>query len=773
MLSRPHHDLSDNTARGCMLAQLIQAASQPAPAGSLEAWTSDASHPEPNTVHAAVGSAWRLHNDLRVMAQYGRVLRNACKDSMFLRGSPETCVEGLEWFREFAQPVEPLSEASKADTHAFLRSCMQHRGTPTAGEAAFDAHRAIAIPSRQLTQFMLEHHFGGSYKQYELDVCAYMLAKPTLTYDAWLKGFPSWRAQGLYFPLALASIYMPYLACWLPADVHDSKVGMSFAECLVCMRDPCREHGVALRRLVEDWAHDDTGAADVLSGKLDRVAILMDVKSNGQPARLTEALDKFASHFPAAELDCDAAEMHAANHAAWHCLKDAVERTFPPSLLAGPLVHPRRDTWGYARLTLEAAPTLRFRESKLQCVKAAALAEGVAHTYQPAFTKDCMLHQTSQRIQDALWRLGEIVTSPDVCLAMLRPEVAMAALDTPPTEAAAAKLAQDLTIDCALERMEARAFPLSPPAPLDECYAAFTQALDASMPQPLTHYLPEEVAVLFWRLDTPPRAIIYVGSGDDVDSRAESTHHLPKVMVNCKVPHRPTGGVLRVPAASCESAVRRAIQTFARDGLPTHPGNTVLITHQCEGQADGGARARQVTPATCTTLAESVACFGLTQPARLTVCSLGESCAWTEDGIDPRYAEKQQASNGLRYRDWTALHVGSNGTQQSRLASHIVRYDCIHTTVIPWFLDGGGLRWVQVSSTLAPEARTLHGKSLRQAVEARFLHDLRMLPTESGAKISKSNCEIYTDSAGTVGIAYCLNNSPRLHFACFECKATA
>ena len=768
----PQHDLSDNAARGGMLATLISAASQKAPPRAPLCWESDAVHPEPESTHGAAGSAWKLHNDLCVFSQYGRVLRDACKHNFFLNGAPATCVEGLEWFHGFAQPVEPLAGRSLQEVESFLKVCMQKAGTKSMGEAAFDAHRAIAKPDRNLTQFIVEHHFVGPLKQYELDVCAYMLAKPELTYNTWQAMYPLWQTQGLYFPVALGSLYMPTLHNWLPAEAHCTPVAFAFDACLQSLRFPSQDHTDALQRLVKAWDADSTGAADVLSGKLDRLAILMGVKSNGRQFDLPGVLARFVKRYPVSELGAPAADMHRQNYLAWKGLRDMIETTFPPSLLSAPLVRPRRETWGYARLTLALdtetksggpMPCLRFAQYDLEHVDPDRLPKNsVAYTYQPAFVKECMLHQTSQRIQDVLWRLGEIATSPHLATCMLRPDLALdGAADRPSVPEVLSKMA-------AKDRANS-----GPSGPLFESYTSFTDALEQGMPHPLTHYLPREEAVLFWRIDTPPRALLYVGPGHDVDPLATSTHHYEKVMVNWKGQQRHTGGILRVSSQAGEEAIGDALCAYARDHLPTHPANTVLASITQVDPVTGSAT-KQVMPATCTTLAESVACFGLTRADCVIHCNIGMSSAWKEDGIDPRYAERQLADNGFRYRDWTAMHVSHHGTQQSRLGCHVVRYDHLHTSVVPWFLHKGAVKWVQVSSTLPSDPRTLHSNypqaSLKQAVEGRFLHDLRLLPTEQGERVAKHNCEIYADESGAVGIVYCPDGSDRLHFICFECK---
>lgn len=780
-MQQQQHDISDNTGRGLALSTLINAASATAPR-PLEAWTGhgNGNHAGPVAAQAGLGSAWKLSNDLRVMSQYTRVLRDACQHNYFLLGSDTTCVERLEWFHSFAQPTRPLCETATQSIGSFLGNCMSLAGHPSIKHAAFEAHRSIMKPDRELTQFLVEQHLARPCMEYELDVCAYMMARPTLTYEDWQVSFPQWRTLGLYYPLALASIYMPNLSCWLPCDVHATKVGMSLQDCLRSFKYPAEDHSQALAKLAQDWKDDMTGTSDVLAGILDRLAILMRVKSNGAPSfALDEALEAFAKATPVAEQGQPPETIHAQNYAAWHPMKRSIETTFPPSLLAVPLVRPKRETWGYARLTLQVGesspPTVSFAECSLTHVKPKETKNNLAHTYHPPFIKECMLHQTSQRIQDVLWRLGEIATSPSVSACMLRPDLALASLASlglRSCEATPSQLGADIgSVGKVLERMGS---DKACPPDMEDCYMTYTSALDSAIPQPSMHYLPSEKTILMWRLDTPPRAILYMGSGMDVDPRAEAQHHLEKVMVNAKVPHRPIGGIMQAPQHATEDTLRSALRTFARDGLATHPANTVLVTQSDSDAAPGKPTklAKQtVTPVTCTTLAEAVACFALTRPSALTTLNIGESCAWKEDGIDPRYAEKQTALNGFRFRDWTAMHVDKQGTQQSRLAAHAITYDCIYTTLIPWYLDEGAVKWVQMSSTLHPENRTLQGRSLRHAVESRFLHDLRMLPTQNPQdKVLRSNCEIYTDASGTVGIAYCPENSDTLHFVCFECK---
>lgn len=772
MASRVHRDLSDNTHRGAVLNTLIQETSKQAPP-PLPVWTSPNSDAEPSVVSNSTGVVWKVANNLKVLGQYTRFLTEAVKTNYFLKGAPSTCVQGLEWFFHFAQPVQPLKLDEYQKVNEYLAACAKASGA-SIKRAAFDMHRNVCKPERNFTQVLVEQHFPGQHTQYELDVCAYMLAQPELTYEAWKTIFPKWRESGLYYPLAIASVYMPHISSWLPAEVHGAHLATAMQKTLDSMQFPANieDHWTALGDLEDAWKLDTSGSADILSNLLDRLAVLMRVKSNGRGAGccLQTCLDQFAASTRLSD------NMHEQNYFAWHSLKKSIEEGFPPSLLSAPLVKPKRETWGFKRLTLDvelgdvdanrvSVPTVRFAESSLEHITAECATASCAHTYTPPFIKECMLHQTSQRVQDALWRLGELIISPEISSCILEPQAALARWV--PTHEDKRNLASQPPPQPAhvLHYMDTSL----PPEQVGEGYSALIRALEGMVPPIVTNYFPHPNTLLMWRLDTPPRAILYVGEGADVDPYATSQHHLPKIMAHAKLQQSDVGGIVKALYNSTEDSVRDCLKSFAADGLSAHASNTCLLM-----KLDSNGKRVQgepVTPVTCTTLAESVACFALTKPPNTSNCNLHESCTWKKGGIDPRYAEKQLARNGFRYRDWTAIHVGKS-TQQSRLASHVMSFEYIHTTLLPWIQADNTVKWVRMSSSTYPEIVTTleEGKTLRQAVESRFLHDLRMLPNEHGLKIERSQCEVYTDPSGAVAIAYAPSGIDALQFVHFSCN---
>jgi hypothetical protein len=778
-------DISDNSARSGFIERVALEAYNIASAQRPKTWAAPAVGDPPAFAplkHDFVADVWQTLNSLRVMAQYSKILGSMSDRHPFLHGHPTTCVAGLEWLSRFLQPIqqpaEDVAHSIEQSVEAFRIA--QDAVSMSKGEATFLYHKGLTCSDRDVTRVLVSQHFPAmSCREYDVDVCAFMLANGSqLGYDDWLTAFPSWRDTGLFFPLALSAVYMPSIASWLPEAKHsDTPFAIMFSRCLSSLGRPGFDHVSPLKALAAVWAADSTGASQVVAGTLDRVAVLMGIKSNGRPGKfsLAAALAAFPRSFaPDAEAD-----MHEANYHAWHTLRSAVESTFPPSLLLVPCVRPKRPTWGYPRLTIEVAtegvlPSVRFAESCLHPVDPATACG--AQSPVPSYHRDCLLNQTPGRIQDVLWRLGEIVTSPDVALCMLQPRAAKLALDGVQAKPGLSRLEimqkmpgaggapfTGLASDCA-------AAPSTRPD-----YLEYTRALVAIVPHVYVTHFTETQSILMWRLDMPSRAIIYLGSGADFKPLSESQHHIHKILVNSKVPQRPVGGIVQVPTRSDESTLRACLLHFAVASLLGHPSNTVLVkAGEASPDEEGGASpigAKQAMPLTCTTLAESLACFGLCPPSNISTCPIGGSCAWKENGIDPRYAERQLAENGARFRDWAAMHAGRGGTQQSRLASHFIEYDTLYTTRMPWVQDDLSVKWVRVASTRPPESKTLHGKNLRQAVESRYLHDLRMLPaSDSRPKIERSNAEIYAEEDGAkVAVAYAPSGQDRLEFMEFEC----
>ena len=741
-------DLSDNSARAQLLERLIDSVRAPS-SPALAGWAMPCDPPPASTGGACVGQSWARLNQLRVLDQYARLLGELCSAHPFLQGAGVTCVLGLEWASGLLGPMRAQADADWQNIEKMAAFYASQRGVDPA-EGLFHLHLTMPCYDRDVTRALLHRHFPRA-DEYELDVCRLMLRAPGLTYRAWLADFPRWRSKGLLYPLGVAALYMPELDDWLPRECHANTLAQAFHAFVQSVHHPGADPVPLLNALQAAWAADGTHTNLLLAHTLDRVAVLMRVKSNGRLAcdrdfALQPALDAFPRSF--------GADPHDATYHAWHALKYRIEDAMPPSLLCAPLVRPKRATWGLSGLTLSVSPdgTVRFLETQLEPVGPAADTE--VHTHTPPYMRHCLAFQTSARVQDVLWRLGEAVLSPGVAACMLRPDLA--------GDPAAA--GEALAPAALLSSMR----PLAGPAP--EPYRCAMRALEATLPPVRRVSLPAPREALLWRLDIPNRAIVYLGTGDEVRPDSHSQHHLHKLLLNCKVPPCHVGGILDAAPGQrlTEDALRGALRSFAASSLDSHPSNCALVKVE-QGEAAG--LARQTTPVVSTTLAESVACFALTAPPKKSIAPLGKSCPWQENGIDPRYAERQDAANGFRYRDWAAMHAGRAGTQQSRLAAHALSYDALHLTAMPW-IDGDAVRWVHVASTAPPVCRTLQGHSFRHAVESRFLHDPRMLPVRAeGQTVARSDAEIYADDADQLAIAYAPTDSDRIEMIAFRLAA--
>ena len=759
--ARPALDLSDNSVRADVLRRLVDSA-RADPAPGLAPWSMPLTPPPASHPSLAVGNVWQTLNQCRVLGQYTRLLGDLCESHPILTADPVTCVLGLEWMSGLVGPLACPTQQERQSVEQTAKIVSSQTGVDSC-EALFHVHLAMPLYDRVVTRLLLESHFPDS-REYEVDVCRCMLSKgpwqPPPDYQEWKSSFPRWRDKGLLYPLAVAALYMTGLGDWLPPQCWSTPL----AHCFVDLVRSTPTHSAAelvpaLQQMQSQWADDRSQTNLVLGHTLDRIAILMGVKSNGRKADpanfgLAAALRGFPRSFGAGPRET--------LYHAWHSLKYHIEDAFPPSLMCAPLVRPGRASWGFPTLTLRVSPqgTVSFAETELQPVAPPRGSE--VHTHTPAYVPQCLSFQTSARVQDVLWRTGELLLSRHIALCVVRPELAAAEADSSTVGAL------DQTA-FAPESLLAQMRPTAgaPPRPFLDTMIK----IEGAVPPVHSAPLPAPCQLLLWRLDVPNRAIVYVGDGEDVRTDSEAQHHLPKMLLNSKVPACNVGGILAAgPDRSITpSTLRSVLRAFAGSGLMQHPSNTALIRSE---PGETPATGPKTTPIVHTTLAESVACFSLAAPSQVSVSPINQSCPWQENGIDPRYAERQDAANGFRFRDWAAMHVGRAGTQQSRLAAHAIRFDTLYLTTMPW-ICGTDVHWVHVASTAPSENRTLQGQTLRQAVESRFLHDPRLLPVHpEGQAAPRHSAELYLGADGHLAIVYAPEGSGRLEMIAFRQAAT-
>ncbi len=125
---------------------------------------------------------------------------------------------------------------------------------------------------------------------------------------------------------------------------------------------------------------------------------------------------------------------------------------------------------------------------------------------------------------------------------------------------------------------------------------------------------------------------------------------------------------------------------------------------------------------------------------------------WNEEPIDDRYAERQTASNGVRFRDWATVYHDEHEIQRCRMASHAITCGQVYETHFPLSTPAGN-RWVSVASTVPAETRMLRhmgGNSslevLRRSVDGRFMYDALLLPVRNkGDVVDRAHMELYAD----------------------------
>ena len=154
----------------------------------------------------------------------------------------------------------------------------------------------------------------------------------------------------------------------------------------------------------------------------------------------------------------------------------------------------------------------------------------------------------------------------------------------------------------------------------------FTPFLNA---QPLN----EPMHLLAWRVDCPPRAILYHGPSTAPNLCTTAPHKLIKFICPDKIPNRTVSGVCLLANAGNPSEVHDAIRScIASDVVKPHPDFSNHPHHRVQIRQQGGERMAQTT----TTLAEAVSVFTGPPPSRLKEVPLHESIPWEDDHVDER-----------------------------------------------------------------------------------------------------------------------------------------
>jgi hypothetical protein len=124
--------------------------------------------------------------------------------------------------------------------------------------------------------------------------------------------------------LSVAALNMPTLAHWFPVDTPDPDKDLcacSLSYCLESLQNTPGSYAHPIESFIDTQDHTSP-TAQAIAATLDRLAVLMGVKSN---AELEHDLSVSLAGFP----QLDTVEIPDA----WALLKPALEQAFPPSCL--------------------------------------------------------------------------------------------------------------------------------------------------------------------------------------------------------------------------------------------------------------------------------------------------------------------------------------------------------------------------------------------------------------------------------------------------------
>ena len=335
--------LGNESARAQLRQTLAQYLHQlgPAAPGGYHAWTAPglAAPPAPallvgDPIALSVSPSLSPHlarpdlcllcqENLKILRQYTKLLLQACHDrnhpvahAQPLSNSPAACQDALQWFAHLAQPCRGLDGAASARIAQLLQlhAACQPPLAQTPQEQAYALALSLPHYDRDLTAFYLQpDHLPRM--EYELDVAHSILRlHAPATLDDLRARLPVWRSQGLLHVLSLAAAHMPEPADWPASDT-------SLAHCLEALQRAPREHAKTIESFIvtQDLA---TPAGLAVADTLDRLAILMDVKSDA--AEGDHDLARALAAFP---------RLIDAPADAWCSLKPALEKALPPSVL--------------------------------------------------------------------------------------------------------------------------------------------------------------------------------------------------------------------------------------------------------------------------------------------------------------------------------------------------------------------------------------------------------------------------------------------------------
>ena len=708
-------------------------------------WSHSAGLVPPQTPQLPYGDLWSLVNHIKVMHQYTELLSEAAAGrgphAPLLSGKG-MCAGALQWFLPLCGDVTSSKPDSEYTKHMDIWR-QANPGLFCDGEAAYHVHQSYMVEDRNMTRFLVSL-LKPHAKEYEVDIAGNMLRARPASYDDFQQQFLSWRNSGLYHPLCLAARNMPRAEQWVPEQhLHEADDWQGLLD-LLNRNSHCS--GERLRAVCEALADRSPMLGNLICDMLDKVAILTRVKSN---AGLDSPL--LDDYMPQLQFPRNDKSPYTHCLMTWNKLRQTMETAVPPSLLCPTLYPPSRGAWGYRRLHLfmHGNGSLQIQPSPFTWMDKASLGpkEPIA--------------SPQERLYDILTRLGEAATSPEVAHLMLHPK----SLHDILAGVGGRENLPDLSNrKYVIDRM------MRGDTPDNADFLACLSKIVLSLPVTTERDLGTAQQFLAWRIDNPPRVILYHGQEDKVDLSTQPAYTLKKSIGQDKVQNRTVSGIsmLDHPVLDPEaihSALRACIAeeiVGAHLDFADHPYHKTPIRMFGQGNNNSNNNNKTQEIVHTTTLAEAVSLFTAPLPEKLSDVALHDSPPWTNDHIDTHYAERQTGDNGSRLRNWAAVYIDNEDIQRCRMASHEIRCSKVYETHFPLAANAGH-SWVSVASSLPTDTRVLKqlgGKSslevLKRSVDSRFMHDPKLLPVRNkDDTVLRSSMEIYTDEkAGQVLLAY-------------------
>lgn len=201
---------------------------------------------------------------------------------------------------------------------------------PLPRQQAYELAKSLPHFDRDLTAFYLALPITASHREYELQIAHSImkLHNPAELEDLHHR-LSAWRNEGLVHVLSVAALNMPDFLDWFPstecnpAAGHNNAETRSLIQCIDLLVKNPREHAQAIQLFI-DSQDPATPTAQHIAGTLDRLAILMGVKSN---ATIEPDHDLAASLASFPRLDT------LEPHDLWSRIKPALEKALPPSIL--------------------------------------------------------------------------------------------------------------------------------------------------------------------------------------------------------------------------------------------------------------------------------------------------------------------------------------------------------------------------------------------------------------------------------------------------------